>query len=191
MKREELEKLGLSKEQTDAVLGMHHDEMTPLKDELEVEKKKTEEKDKTIGELKKDLEEFQGADVSGLKQKISDLKKDIETIEEEHRKELEERNFNDDLREAISDAGGINSRAITALLDLESLKVSKNRREDLTAALKELAQKKDSKMLFGEKDADIIEEGSIPGRVKKQSDTTDAEMRAVMGLPPMEEGGNE
>ena len=197
MKREELEALGLSKEQIDSVLDMHHKEIDPVnaqlktaQDDLKAEQDKTAAQDGTIKELKKGLDEFKDADVSGMKLKITELENSIQEKDTAHQKEIEERDFNDLLKEAISVAHGKNAKAITALLDVDTLKASKNQKEDIAAALKDLAEAEDSKMLFGE--ADVIGEGSFPGRVNKPSGSTeDAQMRAVMGLPPINnEGGN-
>ena len=65
MKREDLEALGLSKEQIDKVLDMHHSEYDPVKKDLETaqkdlesEKEKTSAQATTIRGLKNDLEEF-------------------------------------------------------------------------------------------------------------------------------------
>lgn len=196
MKREELEALGLSKEQIDSVLDMHHKEIDPVnaqlktaQDDLKAEQDKTAAQDGTIKELKKGLDEFKDADVSGMKLKITELENSIKTKDAAHQKEIEERDFNDSLKDAISAANGKNAKAITALLDVDTLKASKNQKEDIAAALKALAEAEDSKMLFGE--ADVIGEGSFPGRVNKPSSSTeDAQMRAVMGLPPINnEGG--
>ncbi len=201
MKREELEKLGLSKEQVDSVLDMHHKEFDPVNSslqkaqgDLKAEQEKVKELDGTIKGLKKNLEEFKDADVSGMKQKISDLEESLKNKDAEYRKEIADRDFQNDLKEAISAAHGKNAKAIAALLDeqMESLKKSNNRKEDISAALKALAEAEDSKMLFGEAEPDVTGEGSIPGRVNKATGSTEeAQMRAVMGLPPMNsEGGN-
>lgn len=63
MKREDLEALGLSKEQIDKVLDLHHEEYDPVKKDLEQaqedlksEKEKTSTQSTTIKDLKKDLE---------------------------------------------------------------------------------------------------------------------------------------
>ncbi|MCI6713552.1 MAG: hypothetical protein MR523_01215, partial [Lachnospiraceae bacterium] len=80
MKREDLEALGMTKEQIDKVLDMHHEEYDPVKKDLDTanadlaaEKEKTSTQETTIAGLKKDLGEFKDADVSGMKQKIEDL----------------------------------------------------------------------------------------------------------------------
>lgn len=85
MTREELEALGLTKEQIDKILGMHHKELDPVK---------------------KDLEEFKDADVSGMKKKIEDLEADIKTKDADHQREIADRDFNDLLKESIAGVKG-------------------------------------------------------------------------------------
>ncbi|MBC5685562.1 phage scaffolding protein [Roseburia sp. NSJ-9] len=193
MKREDLEALGLSKEQIDKVLDLHHEEYDPVKKDLEQaqedlksEKEKTSTQSTTIKDLKKDLEEFKDADVSGMKQKIADLEQDIKEKDENHQKEIADRDFNDILREAITSANGKNAKAITALLDIDTLKASKNQKEDITAALKALTEAEDSKMLFGEPEPNVLGKGDPIGSVTKTGNQdSDAAMRAAMGLPPV------
>lgn len=194
MKREDLEALGLSKEQIDKVLDMHHSEYDPVKKDLETaqkdlesEKEKTSTQATTIRDLKKDLEEFKDADVSGMKQKIADLEKDIQTKDETHQKEIADRDFNDILKESIATAKGRNATAITACLDVNTLKASKNQKEDIAAALKALSEREDCKMLFGEPEAENIGTGDPIGTVTKSGSQTGATdvMRSIMGLPPV------
>lgn len=195
MKREDLEALGLSKEQIDSVLDMHHKEYDPVKKDLETaqkdlesEKEKTSTQATTIKDLKKDLEEFKDADVSGMKQKIADLEKDIQIKDETHQKEIADRDFNDILKDSIASAKGKNAKAIAALLDIDTLKASKNQKDDIAAALKELAEAEDSKMLFGEPEPTPAGNGNPIGVVTKGGNQDgDAAMRAAMGLPPATE----
>lgn len=73
-------------------------------------------------------------------------------------------------------------------MDVDSLKASKNQKEDVEAALKKLTEAEDSKMLFGEPEVHMGS-GDPIGRVTQGSENDDSEMRAIMGLPP-KEGGN-
>lgn len=195
MKREELEALGLTKEQTDKVLDMHHKEYDPVKSDLETaqgdlknEREKTSTQETTITGLKKDLEAFKDADVSGMKQKIEDLERDIKTKDENYQKEIADRDFNDLLRESIAGVKGKNVKAITALLDVDTLKASKNQKEDIAAALKALTEAEDSRMLFGEPEPNPVGTGSFIGQVQRTgSSTEEAALRAAMGLPPVQE----
>ena len=174
MKRDDLEALGMSKDQIDGVLDMHHKEYDPVKNDLDTaradliaEKEKTSTQATTINDLKKDLNEFKDVDVSGMKQKIADLEKDIQTKDETHQKEIADRDFNDLLKESITSANGRNAKAITALLDVETLKASKNQKEDIAAAIKVLTEAEDSKMLFGEPDPKPAGKLDLIGGVKK------------------------
>lgn len=174
MKREELEALGMTKEQIDGVLDMHHKELDPVQKNLDTanadlnaEKVKNATQETAINDLKKDLEEFKDVDVSGMKQKIADLEKDIQTKNETHQKEIADRDFNDLLKESIASANGRNAKAITALLDVETLKTSKNQKEDIAAAIKVLTEAEDSKMLFGEPEPKPAGRVDLIGGVKK------------------------
>lgn len=195
MKREDLETLGVSKEQIDKILNLHHAEYDPVKKDLDAakedlknEKEKTATQETTIKDLKKDLEEFKDVDVSGMNQKITDLEKDLREKEETHKKEIADRDFDDLLKGAISTAKGRNAKAIRALLDVETLRQSKNQKEDVAAALKVLAEAEDSKMLFGELEPEVIGHGNPIGIVTKMgTQNEDAAMREAMGLPPAAE----
>lgn len=145
--------------------------------------------DETMKRLEKELEEYKDADVSGLKKQIEDLKDDLEKKDEEYQRQISDRDFDDLLKESISQAKGRNAKAITALLDVEKLKESKNQKDDVAAALKALSEQEDSKMLFGEPDPKPVGNGHLIGQVTGGTQTyDDARMRAVMGLPPVQTG---
>lgn len=193
MKREELEALGLTKEQVGKVLDMHHEELDPVqkeltstKEELVVANDKVKAHKGTIDGLKEDLKKFDGVDVTALNSKIEQLEKDIQTKDIEHAQQLADRDFQDILKDSIATAKGRNAKAITALLDVDSLKASKNQKEDVAAALKALAEAEDSRMLFGESEPEILGKGNPIGTViKGGNQDDDAALRAAMGLPPV------
>lgn len=172
MKREELEALGLTKEQIDGTLDMYHKEHDPVQKELDTvkadltaEQEKVKTHEGTIEDLKKDLEEFKDADVSGMKQKIEDLEKDIKAKDADYQQQIADRDFNDVLKDSINVARGKNAKAITALLDVDTLKASKNQKEDVAAAIKALTEAEDSKMLFGEAEPNPTGKGDPIGGV--------------------------
>ena len=132
------------------------------------------------------LKKFDGVDAAALNQKIKDLEADLANKEADYQKQIADRDFNDLIKESIATAKGKNAKAITALLDVEALKTSKNQKEDVAAALKALADAEDSKMLFG--DAETVVGGGNPiGTVIKNGNATEqtATMRSIMGLPPL------
>ena len=172
MKREDLEKLGLTKEQIDSVCDLNNADMAPVraeltkaKDDLKAAQDKVAAQDGTIKELNKDLAKFKDEDVSGLKQKIADLEKNVAEKEAQHKQEIADRDFNDLVKDAIVTAKGKNAKAITALLEIETLKASKNQREDIAKAIKALTEAEDSKMLFGEKKPEVVGKKDTIGNV--------------------------
>lgn len=193
MKREDLEAMGLSKEQIDKVLDAHHKELDPVQKELtkaqedlKAEQGKTATQKETIDGLNKSLDEFKGADVSGMKKQITDLEAALKAKDEEHSKAIADRDFQDILKEAITAAKGRNAKAITALLDVETLKSSKNQKDDIEAALKELSEKEDGAFLFGDSGsgAENIGSGNPIGSFARGNSGDDlSAMRAAMGLP--------
>ena len=142
--------------------------------------------DTAMEELKKQLEGFKDVDVTALNQRITDLETEKSNIKKEYDDKIAERDFNDILKDSITTANGKNAKAITALLDVEALKASKNQKEDIAAALKVLSEAEDSKMLFGEPAPTVVGNGNPIGSVNKGGSTdNDAALRAAMGLPPV------
>lgn len=152
--------------------------------EIQSEKLKTTEGKVTT--LTESLDKFKDVNVDELNSTIATLKTDLANKDQELKDKIADRDFNDLLKDSITSAKGRNAKAITALLDLETLKASKNQKEDITAALKTLAEAEDSKMLFGEPEPYVLGKGDPIGSViKTGNQDSDATMRAVMGLPPV------
>ena len=148
--------------------------------------------DTAMKDLQTKLDEYKDVDVSALNQRITDLETEKGNIESDYQKKLAERDFNDLIKEGIAAAHGKNVKAITALLDTETLMQSKNQKEDIAAAIKTLTEAEDSKMLFG--DAIQIAGkgnpiGDIGGGKLTPEEKEEADCRAAMGLPPVGEGG--
>ena len=82
-----------------------------------------------------------------LKTKINTLTSDLETKEQEYQKELAERDFNSLLEKQINSVGAKNVKAVKALLDIDTLKESKNQEADIKALLETCKEEND--YLFG------------------------------------------
>ena len=144
--------------------------------------------DTAMKDLQDKLDGFKDVDVSGLNQRIKDLETEKANIQKDYDARIADRDFNDLVKESIAAVNGKNPKAITALLDVETLKASKNQKEDIATALKALTEKEDSKMLFGEPDPKPAGTGNLIGKVRKSEPSADdASMRAAMGLPPVAE----
>lgn len=123
--------------------------------------------DTAIKDLQTKLDGFKDVDVSGLNQRITDLETEKANIQKDYDAKIADRDFNDLVKESIAAFKGKNAKAITALLDVDTLKASKNQKEDIAAALKALTEKEDSKMLFGEPDPNPAGTGNLIGQVQK------------------------
>lgn len=81
------------------------------------------------------LKEFDGVDVKELNGKIKTLEETLSTKETEFQNKIADMEFSSILDSAISKSGAKNAKAVKALLDLDTLKSSKNQAEDITKAL--------------------------------------------------------
>lgn len=95
---------------------------------------------------KEGLKAFDGVDVKDLQGQVAKLKGDLEVKETEHQAKLAELEFDGVLKDAITAAKGRSVKAVRAMLDVDTLKASKNREADIRTALEGL--KKDSGYLF-------------------------------------------
>lgn len=154
--------------------------------ETQSEKLKTAEGKVTT--LTESLDKFKDVNVEELNNTIAGLKTDLANKDQELKDKIADRDFNDLLKDSIASVKGRNAKAITALLDLDELKASKNQKEDIAAALKTLSEAEDSRMLFGEPEPNVLGKGNPIGTVTKGGNADgDAAMRAAMGLPPATE----
>lgn len=119
-------------------------------------------------------------DVEALKKQIADLQSNLKKKDDEYADKEAEQAFNDTLSGEITAAGGKNAKAIMAILDIESLKASKDQSVDIKTAL-EAIRKSDSYM-FGSDELHKNVVGRIGGG--ESSNSADfSTMRALMGLP--------
>lgn len=135
-----------------------------------------------LKDVKEDLKKFEGVDIDKLKGEIATLTKNLEDKDAEYQSKIADRDFNDLLDKTITEHKGVNAKAIKALLDMDTLKGSKNQEADVNAAIKALTEADDSKMLFG----DVVAVGKVDpiGKIGGGSASGDlSKMRAIMGLP--------
>lgn len=132
--------------------------------------------DTAMKELQDKLDAFKDVDVTELKNTIAGLEKDKTRIEDEYKDKMAKRDFDDLIKDAITSAHGKNAKAITALLNVDTLMQSKNQKEDVAAAIKKLTEAEDSKMLFGEPEPQAKGGGNPIGNIGDGShpNTTDS-----------------
>lgn len=93
------------------------------------------------------LKKFEGVDVENLKSEIIKLNTNLKDKETEYQTKIADMEFNSVLDGAISKSGARNATAVKALLDLDSLKTSKNQADDITKALESV--KSENGYMFG------------------------------------------
>ena len=81
------------------------------------------------------LKAFEQVDVTELQGKIKALQDDLSKKDSEWQKKVDAMAFDGRLKDAITAAKGKNAKAIAALLDVDTLRASKNQESDIRAAL--------------------------------------------------------
>lgn len=94
------------------------------------------------------LKAFEGVDVAQLQGEITKLQGQLTAKDTEWQGKIDDMKFDSKVKDAITGMKGKNHKAIAALLELETLKASKNQDADLKTALEAL--KKDNGYLFEE-----------------------------------------
>lgn len=139
LKTEDLQAQGMTQEQINYVMAEYGKEVNPLKADRDNLREQLQSAQAT-------LKSFEGVNVTELQTKVADLTKNLETKEAEYQQKLSERDFNDSLKEAITASGARNVKAVMAMLDCDSLKGSKNQKEDIGKAIDGV--KKENDYLF-------------------------------------------
>lgn len=99
-----------------------------------------------LEEAQKTIKGFEGQDIEGVRKSAAEWERKYNEAIAEHKKQMDDLAFDGVLKDAITAAKGRNAKAITALLDVDALKASKDQTADIKAALEGL--KKDSGYLF-------------------------------------------
>lgn len=141
MKRKFLEDMGLTKEQVDQIMSENGND-------INAEKKVSEGYKSQLDEVQKKLKEFDGVDVTELQGKVTSLTTDLENQKTKYEGEIDGMRFNSMLESKVNSMNPRNAKAVMALLDIDTLKKSKNQDTDITAALESV--KKENDYLFGD-----------------------------------------
>ena len=137
-----------------------------------------------VNTLTESLDKFKNVDVDKLNQTVSDLQAQIKKKDDDYASQIADRDFSEIVKDSIANANGKNAKAIKALLDIDTLKGSKNQKEDIEKAIKELSEAEDSKMLFGEPDPTVITKTNPIGQVTKPGETLSGVEKAFLDRNP-------
>lgn len=157
MKRKELEDLGLTKEQADAVMKINGAdienaksvsaaEITNLQTEIEGLNGQVKERDKQLEDLKKSA-----GDNAELQKQIEQLQTDNATAKANHESEMNQLKVEYAVEKALTGANAKNIKAVKALLDLDDAKLDKDGNvKGLQEQIDKLVSDEDTKFLFNE-----------------------------------------
>lgn len=140
MQRKFLEDLGLEKEVIDKIMTENGNDVNNAKKKLEVERDNYKTQLETAQTALKD---FEGVDVKELNGRISQLTADLSAKETEYQNKIADMEFSSVLESAITASKAKNSKALKALLDVETLKNSKNQAEDIKNAIEKVKSEND------------------------------------------------
>lgn len=173
MQRKFLEDLGLEKDVIDKIMSENGKDIESAKHRLEVERDNYKDSLETAQNA---LKEFEGVDVKELNGKITQLTADLEKKDSDYQAKIAEMEFNTIVDNAIASSGAKNTKAVKALLDLGTLKASKNQTEDIKNALDSVKAEND--YMFGS--AEPID-GIVTDTGKNKNSGITKEMFAKMG----------
>lgn len=180
MKRELLEKLGLEKEAIDKIMDENGIDIEAEKAKVAAAEADRDKYKEQLEESTKALEAFKGIKPEELTAEIEKLQQTIKDKETEHAAKIADMQFDSSLDKAIAESGAKNAKAVKALLDVESLKNSKNQKDDIKSALE--AVKKDNDYMFGSDEP--INNSISSTRGGGGADQKTAALMAAAGLPP-------
>lgn len=153
--------------------------------DYDVQAKKLETAEDKVKTLTESLDKFKDVNVDELNETIKTLKTDLTNKDKELTDKLAERDFMDTLKDSIHTAKGKDAERIMKLMDIDTLRASKNQKDDIAAAIKAMQEDDVTKGMFAETEPEVVGTGNLIGQVgKPNGNSADAAMRAVMGLPP-------
>lgn len=147
MKREDLEKLGLSKEQIDTIMAENGKDIEKYKTEAETaagtiktleETKKTLET--TVTDRDKQLEELKKVDPKVLQEEIKKLQGENKTAKEKYETDVKQIKLDAALETRLIKEGAVNSKAVKALLDASKISMDGENLVGLDDQLKSLKE---------------------------------------------------
>ena len=182
MKRKFLEDMGLTKEQVDIIMAENGNDIEAAKGEMEQAKAELEQLRTQLQEANTTIDGFK--DYDQVTSQVDEYKTKYETSKAEYEAKISDMQFGTSLEAAITAAGGRNAKAIKALLDVDTLKSSKDQTADIKTAIE--ACQKDNGYLFGATEPINNPVASTGGAGAGGVDSNTAALRAAMGLPAEE-----
>ena len=178
MKRDFLEGLKLDKDVIEQIMAEHKKELQAEQAKVAAAEADRDKYKEQLDTATAELDKFKDVKPEELQATIQKLQADLKAKDDEYAAKEADRLFRDSVKEAITAAGGRNEKAVMALLDIDSLKNSKNQKDDIKSALEAL--KKDNDYLFSSEEPIKNPTGPTEGSGGRDAYS---ELRAAMGLP--------
>lgn len=133
-----------------------------------------------LADANKTIAGYKEMDIDAIRQSAADWQAKAEQAQKDADARVDAVQFDGELDNEITKAGGRNPKAIKALLDVDTLRGSKDRRTAIASALDALKQGEGYLFSSG-KTPPPYAAGTGTGAV--QADDSDAKLRRAMGLP--------
>lgn len=182
MKRKDLEDLGLEKETVDKIMAWNGADIEAEKAKIKAMEGERDNFKSQLDTATAELDKFKDMKPEEMQATITKLQQDLKDKDAEYAAKEADRIFNDTLKEAIKNAGGRNEKAVMALLDIDTLKASKDQSADIKKALD--AAKESDGYLFGKDEPINNPVGPTGGNPDDANGLGNiSAIRAAMGLP--------
>lgn len=182
MKRKDLEDLGLEKEAIDKIMDWNGADIEAEKAKVKTAESERDNCKSQLDTATAELDKFKDMKPEEMQATITKLQQDLKDKDAEYAAKEADRIFNDTLKEAIKNVGGRNERAVMALLDIDTLKASKDQSADIKKALD--AAKESDGYLFGKDEPINNPVGPTGGNPDDANGLGNiSAIRAAMGLP--------
>lgn len=154
MKTEELKEIGLNGEQIAAVFklrGKEVEDYNQLKNNFETLKTENENYKSQVASANEQIEAFKDMDIESIKASAEEYKNKYEQAQIKAKEDMDNITLNNAIDLGLVNAGSRNLKAAKALLDIDSLKDSKNLNDDLKAQIDGLKES-DSYLFKGQEE---------------------------------------
>ncbi|MDU7164182.1 MAG: phage scaffolding protein [Anaerococcus vaginalis] len=154
MKTEELKEIGLNDEQIAKVFklrGKEVEDYNQLKNNFETLKTENENYKSQVESANEQIEAFKDMDIESIKASAEEYKNKYEQAQIKAKEDMDNITLNNAIDLGLVNAGSRNLKAAKALLDIDSLKDSKNLNDDLKAQIDGLKES-DSYLFKGQEE---------------------------------------
>ncbi len=182
MKTEFLKELGLEQEVIGKIMAENGKDIAAEKARTTKVESERDSYKEQLDTATSSLEKFKDVDPAAMQSEIAKLNQQKKDQQAAFDAKEADRIFNDAVKAAIKEAGGRNEKSVMALLDMDTLKASKNQTEDIKKALDTI--KESDAYLFGSGEPFFNPVGPTNNGGGDPSGLSNlAAIRSAMGLP--------